>query len=132
MAHTDRVKQILSWYNSESPGVLTNLARLLNTGTLAGTTNSLIAEDIRPAAANLNKAVASAQASMDNLNAAIGDARPGLQAFSKQTVPEVGQLVRDLRVMSSAQTSVAEKIDQGGASTLIGSPKLPDYKGNKK
>ena len=101
-------------------------------GVLAGTTNSLIAEDIRPAAANLNKAVASAQASMDNLNAAIGDARPGLQAFSKQTVPEVGQLVRDLRVMSSALTSVAEKIDQGGASTLIGSPKLPDYKGQKK
>jgi class I fructose-bisphosphate aldolase len=37
MPYTDRVKQILSWYPSESPGVLTNLARLLNTGTLAGT-----------------------------------------------------------------------------------------------
>jgi class I fructose-bisphosphate aldolase len=37
MAYTDRVKQILSWYPSDSPGVLTNLARLLNTGTLAGT-----------------------------------------------------------------------------------------------
>jgi class I fructose-bisphosphate aldolase len=37
MATTDRVKQILSWYAGESPGVLTNLARLLNTGTLAGT-----------------------------------------------------------------------------------------------
>jgi class I fructose-bisphosphate aldolase len=37
MAHTDRVKQILSWYSSDSPGTLTNLARLMNTGTLAGT-----------------------------------------------------------------------------------------------
>jgi class I fructose-bisphosphate aldolase len=37
MAYTDRVKQILSWYPSESPGVLTNLARLMNTGALAGT-----------------------------------------------------------------------------------------------
>lgn len=37
MAYTDRVKQILSWYPSESPAVLTNLARLMNTGTLAGT-----------------------------------------------------------------------------------------------
>jgi class I fructose-bisphosphate aldolase len=37
MAHTDRVKQILSWYTSDSPGTLTNLARLMNTGTLAGT-----------------------------------------------------------------------------------------------
>ncbi|MBX5481492.1 MAG: class I fructose-bisphosphate aldolase [Myxococcaceae bacterium] len=37
MPHTDRVKQILSWYSSDTPGVVANLARLLNTGTLAGT-----------------------------------------------------------------------------------------------
>ena len=37
MAHTDRVQQILSWYSSENPGTLTNLARLLNHGKLAGT-----------------------------------------------------------------------------------------------
>ena len=37
MATTDRVKQILSWYASDNPGTLTNLYRLLNTGTLAGT-----------------------------------------------------------------------------------------------
>ncbi len=34
---TDRVKQILSWYSSENPGTLTNLARLLMHGRLAGT-----------------------------------------------------------------------------------------------
>jgi class I fructose-bisphosphate aldolase len=34
---TDRVRQILSWYSSDNPGVLNNLARLMNTGTLAGT-----------------------------------------------------------------------------------------------
>src|SRR6266404_652356 len=37
MAYSERVKQILSWYASDNPGVLTNLARLLNHGTLAGT-----------------------------------------------------------------------------------------------
>ncbi len=37
MPTTDRVKQILSWYASDNPGTLTNLARLLNHGTLAGT-----------------------------------------------------------------------------------------------
>lgn len=42
MAYTDRVKQILSWYPSDTPGVLTNLARLMNTGTLAGTGNMVI------------------------------------------------------------------------------------------
>jgi len=37
MPATDRVKQILSWYGSENPGVKANLARMLNHGTLAGT-----------------------------------------------------------------------------------------------
>jgi class I fructose-bisphosphate aldolase len=34
---SDRVREILSWYSSENPGVLNNLARLMNTGRLAGT-----------------------------------------------------------------------------------------------
>ena len=32
-----RVKEILSWYSSECPGTLTNLARILNHGRLGGT-----------------------------------------------------------------------------------------------
>jgi class I fructose-bisphosphate aldolase len=31
------VKEILSWYGSDNPGVKANLARMMNTGTLAGT-----------------------------------------------------------------------------------------------
>jgi fructose-bisphosphate aldolase, class I len=34
---TPRVQEILSWYGSDNPGTLTNLARLLNHGRLAGT-----------------------------------------------------------------------------------------------
>ncbi|WP_372785318.1 class I fructose-bisphosphate aldolase [Phenylobacterium sp.] len=34
---TPRVREILSWYGAESPGTLTNLARLLNHGRLGGT-----------------------------------------------------------------------------------------------
>jgi class I fructose-bisphosphate aldolase len=34
---TPRVKEILSWYGADNPGTLTNLARLLNHGRLAGT-----------------------------------------------------------------------------------------------
>ncbi len=39
---SERVKEILSYYRSENPGVLTNLARLLNHGRLAGTGRMLI------------------------------------------------------------------------------------------
>ena len=34
---TARVREILSWYSSETPGVKANLARIMNTGRLAGT-----------------------------------------------------------------------------------------------
>jgi class I fructose-bisphosphate aldolase len=34
--NTPKVKEILGWYGSDSPETLTNLARLLNHGTLGG------------------------------------------------------------------------------------------------
>jgi class I fructose-bisphosphate aldolase len=37
MRLTSRVREILSWYKTENNGVLTNLSRLMNSGTLAGT-----------------------------------------------------------------------------------------------
>src|SRR6202453_2863534 len=39
---TPRVKEILSWYGSDNPGVLSNLARVYNTGRLAGTGKMVI------------------------------------------------------------------------------------------
>lgn len=39
---TERVREILNWYRGENPGVLTNLARLLNHGRLGGTGKMII------------------------------------------------------------------------------------------
>lgn len=39
---TPTVKNILSWYGADNPGVLTNLARMLNHGTLGGTGKMVI------------------------------------------------------------------------------------------
>lgn len=100
-------------------------------GELANTTDGLLANDVKPAMGNLNKAIGSAQKSMESLDAILTDAKPAVQGFSKQTLPEVNQLVHDLRVMAASLSAVAEKVDQGGAGSLIGSPKLPDYKPSK-
>ncbi len=96
-------------------------------GELAATTNGVLANDIQPTIQQLNRTIASAQRSAETLDKAIGAAQPGLQTFSTKTIPEVNQLVGDLRAMTGALASVAEKVDRGGASSLIGSPKLPDY-----
>jgi len=100
-------------------------------GELADTSEGVIADDLRPTIANLNRTIDSARRSMETLDSTIGEARPGLQALSKKTIPEIGQLVQDLRVMSTSLASVAEKIDQGGAASLVGTPKLPDYEPKK-
>ena len=95
---------------------------------LADTTNAMLTDDGRPLVADLRQTIAATKKSMAALNATIEDARPGVQAFSQRTMPEVGLLVRDMRRMAQALQNVAEKIDQQGAGSVIGSPALPDYR----
>lgn len=80
-----------------------------------------------PLIGDLQKTVASANRSMNTLDALLKDAKPGVSAFSKETLPEIGTLVRDLRTISESLGAVAARLDQGGATSLIGSPRLPDY-----
>lgn len=80
-----------------------------------------------PLIRDLQKTVASANRSMNTLDEVLKDAKPGVSAFSKQTLPEVDALVRDLRTISESLGTVATRLDQGGATSLIGSPRLPDY-----
>ncbi len=100
-------------------------------GQVAGTTNQLLSEEGRPLVQDLRRTIRSAERSMAALDEALAEAKPGLRTFSTQTLPEMGQLVRDLRAMSESLNSVASKIDQQGAGALIGGPKLPEYQGGK-
>ena len=101
-------------------------------GELADTSDQLLQRDARPMIADLRQTIRAAENSMKNLDAVISDARPGVQAFSKQTIPEVGQLVRDLREMSGALNNVAQRLDTQGVGGIIGGQTLPDYKARKK
>ena len=99
---------------------------------LTDNTNRLITEQGQPAAEDLRKAIASVQQAAANLDAAITDARPGLQNFSKSTLPEANRLVRDLRELSTSLKSVSERVDQQGIGGALGPEKLPDYKPGKR
>jgi phospholipid/cholesterol/gamma-HCH transport system substrate-binding protein len=155
---TERLTELLNDKNQQSiAGILTNLERVSGAladrspeiaatlaeariavqrtgiaaeqiGKLAATTDSMLTEEGKPLMADLRKSVQSATRSIDTLDKTIAEAQPGVRAFSNQTMPEVNQLVRDLREMSRAFRGVAEKLDQQGAGSIVGSPKLPDYK----
>jgi len=97
-------------------------------GLLADSTNQLVNEQGKPAAEDLRKAIAALQRTSENLDAAIADARPGLQNFSKSTLPEANQLVHDLRELSESLRGFSERLEQGGIGGSLGPQKLPDYK----
>lgn len=96
-------------------------------GKLAGTTESLLSEEGRPLMADLRKTIRASERAIAALEGTISEAQPGVRAFSQQTMPEVSQLVRDLREMSRSFRAISDKVDQQGAGALVGSPKLPDY-----
>jgi phospholipid/cholesterol/gamma-HCH transport system substrate-binding protein len=89
-------------------------------------------EQGRPAAEDLRKSIASVQKAADNLNAIISDARPGVQNFSKSTLPEANRLVHDLRDLSQSLEQVSDRINHQGIGGALGPEKLPDYKPGKR
>ena len=99
---------------------------------LTDNTNRLVVEQGGPAARDLRKSIASVQAAADNLNAMISDARPGVQNFSKSTLPEANRLVRDLRDLSQSLKAVSERVEQRGIGGTLGPQQLPDYKPGKR
>ena len=101
-------------------------------GQLAGTTSDMLDRDGRPLINDLRHTLRSADQSMTQLQAAIGDARPGIQAFSNQTLPEVGQLIRDLRATSESLRDITDRMNQRGVGGIIGGQQLPDYHGGRR
>ena len=96
-------------------------------GQLAGSAQALIDRDGRPLVNDLRTTIQAAEQSMRNLDALLADARPGVQAFSNQTLPEAGQLIRDLRATTDSLRDITGRLNQQGVSGVIGGQRLPDY-----
>jgi phospholipid/cholesterol/gamma-HCH transport system substrate-binding protein len=101
-------------------------------GKVADSTNKLIVEQGGPAADDLRKAIGSVQRSADTLDAMMTDARPGVQNFSKTTLPEMNRLVRDLRDLTTSLQGFSQRLNENGVGGALGPPKLPDYEPGKK
>ena len=101
-------------------------------GRVADSTDRLLNREGETLVRDLRATIRSAQNTVETLDATIGEARPGVSALTKQTIPEVGQLVRDLRETTDALRSITTRVDREGATSLLGAPKLPDYEPGKK
>lgn len=94
---------------------------------LADSTNALVSEEGRPAMQDLRKAIGSMEQAAKNLDAVIADARPGVQNFSKSTLPEANRLVRDMRELTESLRGLSERAERQGIGGALGPEKLPDY-----
>jgi len=103
-----------------------------NIAALSDNTNRLVTEEGRPAAQDLRKAIASVQQASDNLNNVLTDARPGIQNFSKSTLPAANRLVHELQDLSQSLQQVTDRVNQQGIGGALGPEKLPDYKPGKR
>src|ERR687890_462962 len=92
----------------------------------------LLTDEGRPAAQDLRRTIAAMQKATENLDAMISDARPGVQNFSKSTLPEANRLVRDLRELSQSLKAVSERVEQRGIGGTLGPEQLPDYNPRKR
>ena len=100
-------------------------------GALADSTNRLVNEQATPAAQDLRKAIAAVQRTADTLDSVVAEAKPGIQNFSKSTLPEANRLVRDLRDLSASLSQFSDRLNNDGAMGVLGPEKLPDYKPGK-
>ena len=57
---------------------------------------------------------------------------PGVQNFTKNTLPETNRLVRDLRDLTTSLQRLHRAAEQNGVGGALGRRKLPDYKPGKK
>lgn len=136
LANTDRLTGNLA---DASPKVQRTLDELQITLRQAGATlatfekvgnsaNQLLGEDGQSLAAELRRTLRSAQGAVDELKGTLSDARPAAKQLSDTTLPAAEAALRDLRSATRSLRNVVEKVDDGGAGSLIGGQKLPDYK----
>jgi phospholipid/cholesterol/gamma-HCH transport system substrate-binding protein len=93
--------------------------------------NTLLNDEGKPLMGELRKTLAAANGSLTALEGTLKSADPAIQTLNAQTLPEINQLARDLRQLSSSLKNVTERLDQQGAAGLVSSPALPDYKPGK-
>lgn len=141
----DNTEQLTRSFADRAPEISATLAEARETvrqaglaiaevGQLADTTDQLVQKNGDEITRELKLTIASARQTTDRINEVISAAKPGLDQFSTETVPQanalipqVGQLIRELRATTANIQSITKKLDQGGASSLVSPRALPDY-----
>ncbi|WP_298194252.1 MlaD family protein [Novosphingobium sp.] len=136
LAHTDQLTGNLA---SASPDVKKSLAELQLTlqqatntlatvDRLANSTDASINDPANGLAKQLRATLKSAQAAADALQATMDETKPAAKQFNERTLPAFEATLRDIEATSRSIRAMTDQIGDRGISSVVGSPKLPDYK----
>ncbi|MXP13391.1 MCE family protein [Altererythrobacter confluentis] len=92
-----------------------------------GSTDQLLNKEGASLAVELRKTLASANQAAQSLSSTLEDARPAARQLTDSTLPAAEATLRDLQATSKALRNVTERIENEGATSILGGQKLPDY-----
>jgi phospholipid/cholesterol/gamma-HCH transport system substrate-binding protein len=100
--------------------------------TLAKSANGPVAEQLPALLSDTRTVMKNADGAIKDLQGLLKSGQPALAGLSDTTVPELNKLMVDLRALTRSLQSTAEKLDAGGATSLLGGDKLPEYEPSAK
>jgi phospholipid/cholesterol/gamma-HCH transport system substrate-binding protein len=138
MGLIDNTSRLTDGLAASTPELRRTLAQMQ--GTLAEAENSLaqfeatmatadrfLGEEGNALAQDLRTTLGSARTAADSLSTTLSKADPAIEQLSGSTLPAANATLRDLQSTSRALRQVTERLESEGASSLLGSRKLPDY-----
>jgi phospholipid/cholesterol/gamma-HCH transport system substrate-binding protein len=136
LAHTDKITGDLADATPQLKATMAELQTTIHQASqtlaafqgVANRADQLLGNQGDSLAAQMRDTLGSAKKAADELQGALGDARPGLKDFSNTTLPAADAAIRDLRETSKSLRVITEQIQDKGAASLLRSQKLPDYK----
>ncbi len=136
LANTDKITGALGQTTPQVNATLSELQgtlRAANTALgefqrAAASANSLVTGEGASLAQQLRGTLKSAEGAAAQLSRTLDSVTPATQRLNESTLPAAEAAIRDLRATTRALRDITQKIDDQGASGLIGGPKLPDYK----
>ncbi|MDN3646109.1 MlaD family protein [Pontixanthobacter aestiaquae] len=135
LANTNRMTDQLADTGPQIQATMKELENTLREGAEAldafekvtQSTDNLLNQEGAQLAVQLRETLGGADAAAKSLSATLEDARPATRQLSTQTLPAVEATLADLKATSQALRNVTERLENEGASSLLGSPPLPEY-----
>jgi phospholipid/cholesterol/gamma-HCH transport system substrate-binding protein len=98
-----------------------------NIAELSSNANALLADNGKPLVQELQKAITTADATLRQVQKLSEAAEPGVQNFAVQTLPQINQLIAELRDTSERVNALITRLNDNPVEALSGNRQLPEY-----